>query len=206
MSIRINADVVDLTQDSPKGADVFFVDSNVWFWVGYSKASLVSKYNQSNDYPDYINRSLLAGSRLYKCTLSFAELAHSVERNERDIFNSNRTPPVGTKEFRHNFPVERQRVVSEIEDTWQLAEAMTAGLTIEAHLTSAMISSSIRRIKQEGLDGYDVFMLEALKTSGITQIITDDSDFAQVAGIIVFTANKPLIRQAKKQRKLLIRP
>ena len=55
------------------------------------------------------------------------------------------------------------------------------------------------------MDGYDLFMLEAMKEEGIAQIITDDGDFVTVPDIIVFTANHNTIKAAKAQSKLLTR-
>lgn len=206
MTISVKASVVDLRTDQPLAGDVFFVDSNIWYWVGYTNASVGANFNQSTDYPNYVGLALTMGSSLYKCTLSFAEIAHSIERSERSIFNSSRNPKVGTKDFRHDHPAERQSILTEIENVWNLAEAMSPGNTIEVDLTSSMIQKSLYRLKSEALDGYDAFMIEALLVhKGINQVITDDSDFGQIAGITVFTANSKLITAAKSQGKLLKR-
>lgn len=182
------------------------MDSNVWYWMGYTKASIDAGVKQSDHYPKYLNKILTANGSLYKCTLSFAELAHSIERSERTIFNRSRNPEISTKAFRHDYPEERKKILAEIEDVWNLVEAMTGGNTIEVNLDTSMILKSIERIKSEGLDGYDVFMIEALLAhGGITQVITDDGDFGQVEGITVFTANDYLIKTAKSQKKLVVR-
>lgn len=36
----IAADIIDVRVDTPKPEDVFLVDSNVWYWMTYTKASL----------------------------------------------------------------------------------------------------------------------------------------------------------------------
>ena len=74
----IQADVVDINADTPQASDVFLVDTNVWFWMTYSKSITVSNPYQTNVYPDYINKALNAGSLLYRCNLSFAELTHLI--------------------------------------------------------------------------------------------------------------------------------
>jgi hypothetical protein len=48
-------------------------------------------------------------------------------------------------------------------------------------------------------------MLETMKNNGVIQIITDDVDFATVAGIRVFTANRNVLLAARMQGKLLSR-
>jgi len=35
---KIQADVVDIKADIPKGTDAFFVDTNVWYWMTYHRA------------------------------------------------------------------------------------------------------------------------------------------------------------------------
>jgi predicted nucleic acid-binding protein len=206
MPIKVRANVVDLRSDTPQKDDVFFVDSNVWYWIGYTNASLSSNFNQSNDYPNYVGQALNEGSTLYKCTLSFAELAHSIERSERNIFNGSRKPPVSAKDFRHNYPIQRQAVITEIENSWTLVEDMTGENTIEVNLTDSAVQQSLARLKSEALDGYDAFMVEAIfAKKSINQVITDDSDFGQIAGITVFTANDKLVNAAKDQKKLLKR-
>lgn len=198
MAIEINATIVDLRSDQPKTEDAFLVDSNVWFWVGYSNASLSDRFNQSVDYPGYIDLALKNGSSLYRCNLSFAELAHSIERSQRKIFDKNLRP----KDFRHDYADERQIVMTEIENVWNLVSAITNGNAIETNLTDAFITRSLSRLKSEALDGYDAFMVEAMLSMNITQVVTDDSDFAQVAGITVFTAHDGLIGQAASQGQL----
>ncbi len=207
--MAIEALIVDLRQDIPKASDKFLVDSNVWYWMGYTKTSDNLKPYQINDYPHYLKSADNIQSELYKCTLSFSELAHSIERSEKVIFNAKRKASgfleVADKAFRHNFPLERAKVITAIENAWVIVEAATNGLTVEAHVTSAMVKDSLKRIKTQELDGYDAFIVEALFAAGITQVITDDGDFGRVAGVTVFTANSRLIREADAQGKLIKR-
>jgi hypothetical protein len=44
-----------------------------------------------------------------------------------------------------------------------------------------------------------------MKNNGIVQIITDDGDFATVAGIQVFTANRTILNAARSHGKLQTR-
>ncbi len=203
MAFSVNAHVVDLRQDQPKNTDNFLVDSNVWYWLGYTKASINALPYQITHYPQYLNQTLLAGSKLYKSALSFAELAHIIERSEHEIFNLSQGTTISKKDFRHNYLPERANVMLEIEHAWMLADALTAGKTVEAHLTELLIGKSLQRLKGEGLDGYDTFMVESLIEAGITQVITDDADFGRVGGMTIFTANTTLIRHARQQNKLI---
>ena len=33
----INATIYDISRDNPKKEDIFMVDTNVWFWLTYTK-------------------------------------------------------------------------------------------------------------------------------------------------------------------------
>jgi len=206
MAIKVSATIVDIRTDTPRSTDVFFVDSNVWFWVGYTNASLSSRNNQSSVYPPYLNKSLAVNARLHKCTLSFSELAHSIERSEYDIFvkSSPGRTNLKKKDYRHD-PTQRTIVVTEITNTWLLADAMTQGTSIEVNVSNTAIQNALINIQTQALDGYDLFMLEAVLAAGITSFITDDIDFGLVPGIQVFTANQILIKAARAQNQLVKR-
>lgn len=204
MTFKVNATVVDLRKDTPKVTDNFFIDTNVWYWLGYPKDPDARRYQITN-YPSYVNTAFNVGCKLYKCTLSFSELAHSIERCELKLFNKTNNPAVSLKDFRHNYPQQRVIVLNEIINTWDLAEGMTTGNTIEVNVTDNLVNDSLTRLKNQALDGYDAFMIEAMFASGITQVITDDRDFGQVSGITVFTANTTLITEATAQNRLIQR-
>lgn len=57
------------------------------------------------------------------------------------------------------------------------------------------------------LDGYDLFLLEAIRQTGIrpVQVLTDDMDYATVPNIQVFTANGLVIQRATEQGRLISR-
>ena len=94
-------------------------------------------------------------------------------------------------------------VIKEIETAWSQVTSTSA--PIDVTINEVVTNSALSRFQSQALDGYDLFMLEAMKKEGITQIITDDGDFVTVPGIIVFTANDNVIRAAKAQGKLVTR-
>jgi hypothetical protein len=63
VNFSVQANVVDINTDTPRPADIFFVDSNVWFWLSYPTASHSAIPYQLSDYPKYVNNSLAAGSK-----------------------------------------------------------------------------------------------------------------------------------------------
>ena len=39
INYTVQAEVVDISADTPKTEDAFLVDTNVWYWLTYSRAS-----------------------------------------------------------------------------------------------------------------------------------------------------------------------
>jgi predicted nucleic acid-binding protein len=158
-----------------------------------------------SDYPTYVNAALGASARVLRCGLSLAELSHLIEKTEREIYaqTSHAIAPNQTKDYRHNLPAERSKVVSEIEAAWgvvaNLAEPMIA--TIDEPTTEAALT----RLQTQRVDGYDLFILEAMQQNDVAQVITDDGDFATIPGIQVFTANRSVIQAATAQGRLVVR-
>jgi hypothetical protein len=61
--------VVDIHSDTPSSSDIFLVDTNVWYWMTYQRASSGDqppKSYQTNQYPSYISQALSMGSRLIR--------------------------------------------------------------------------------------------------------------------------------------------
>jgi hypothetical protein len=206
INYRITAEVVDVRQDSPNSTDTFLVDSNVWYWLTYTKASLVEGYaakRRTADYSSFLNKAIAQRAQLCRCGLSLAELAHIIENNERKIFAAKTHCKIETKEFRHNYPKERLNVISEVQTAWGQVKSMASPLSIL--IDSNLTDVAMDRFSQNTLDAYDIFFLEVMTNNKVPQIITDDGGFATVPGIRVFTANQNVITTAKSQGKFLIR-
>ncbi|MFM7409040.1 MAG: hypothetical protein ACKO3K_20865 [Cuspidothrix sp.] len=114
INLNIQADIIDIKTDTPQQSDIFFVDTNVWFWQTYTNAVFTAKRHQITDYPNYINKTLQNGATLTYYGLTLAELAHIIEKTEYDIYvqsNGSLRP----KEYRHNYPTERANVVAKVQ-------------------------------------------------------------------------------------------
>lgn len=209
INYTIQSDVINITSDTPKAEDVFLVDTNVWYWMTYPKAATSASLNryqyQLSDYPAFVNKALTVGSRICHTGLSLAELSHLIEKTELEIY-AKTTGALGAikpKEYRHNAPIERSRVVSEVKAAWGQIKSLASPLaiTIDAPATTA----ALNRLQNERVDGYDLFILETMRNHEVVQLITDDGDFSTISGIQVFTANRSVLSAARKQGKLLIR-
>jgi hypothetical protein len=79
----VQALVVDLNHDEPKTGDMFLVDTNAWYWTHYAHASDNAQRYQIASYPMYLRKAIRARAQLYRCALSFAELAHIIPTSEQ---------------------------------------------------------------------------------------------------------------------------
>src|SRR5258708_6487136 len=175
INYAVRADVIDIRADTPQPTDEFLVDTNVWYWLVYTRAAMGSnppKTRQLTDYPQYVSQALANGSQMKCCGLTLAEIVHVIEKTEREIygaasgFDSRRT-----KEFRHNFPVERANVVSEVQSAWSQISSLASSM--DAFVNAVMTDAAVLRFQTEAVDGYDLFLLEATSASGVIQVITD---------------------------------
>jgi predicted nucleic acid-binding protein len=199
LNYTVQAEVVDIRSDAPKKEDIFLVDTNAWYWYTYTNASISSRPYQINDYPSYISKTISANSLLLYCGLSLAELAHNIEQVERKIFS----PTLTAKEYRHNFPTQRVKVVAEVQAAW--SQVTSTAVCTDIMVSEDTSNKALTRFQTQLLDGYDLLILEAMDKAGVEQIITDDGDFVTVPDIKVFTANAGAIAAAGSQGKLVVR-
>jgi hypothetical protein len=179
------------------------VDTNIWFWTTYTHALFSDSpplQYQQRFYPAYLSKARRNKAGLFRCGLTFAELAHRIEATEREIFERETGNQIGTKEFRHNFPHQRTHVASEVRTAREQVKTLAAPLdaTIEDLLTDAALT----RFNNQLLDGYDLFLPESASRKGLHQVLTDDIDFCTLPDITVFTANNLAISSARCQGKL----
>lgn len=204
VSYDIEADVVDIRSDSPFQNDEFFVDTNVWFWFAYSCASIVSPTRQIQTYPLYIKKILTKKAKIHRCELILSELAHIIESTEYDLFCERRGEDVNKKEFRHNHSLERESVVDEIENAWEMI--CNSSESFDLLVNEKKGDVIIKELRKYPLDCYDIIYLSEInKTMNKSQVITDDGDFVTVPDITVFTSNTTVIKAASDAGKLIKR-
>jgi predicted nucleic acid-binding protein len=201
----VQAEVVDIRADRPRATDVFLVDTNVWFWMTYAVASQGAQGPAAPPpavYSTYFKRALAAKAKFLRCGLSMAELAHLIENAEYQLFCAT-SPNVTAKQYRHNFPAERSRIANDIQAAWAAVRQIAAPLDVA--IDDPTTDSALSRLSTQQLDGYDLFMVQAMVAAGVMQILTDDGDYCTVPGIQVFTANRHAIDAARAQGKLVTR-
>lgn len=203
---HVSSSVVDIRKDNPKSSDSLFVDTNVWYFYASSHSSLSPPY-QKRIYPSYINKMSNVKSNILRCELNLVELSHVLEKELYNIFLAENTltpDEVPLKDFRHNYPDERDNFVDELCMSWDSIKdiSKSCDVLIDESVSKAIIKETLNSY----LDGYDLIYLDLLrKTDRTLSILTDDRDFATVPDITVFTANNKVIDAAKKKNLLITR-
>jgi hypothetical protein len=213
--INIQAEIIDIRQDVPVVGDTFLVDTNVWVFQVYMKnpPKQIEQRRKVGAYTKYLQQVRSIGATPSYSGLILAELAHVIEREEGRIYArrngidlansqvSRRFP----KEYRHKYPVERAKVVAQIVTAWQ--EIKNIAIPLDLNITEETTNAALQRFKTQALDGYDLFLLEAIDRAGVdkVQVLTDDQDYSTVPDIQVFTSNLFVLQQAQQQNKLLVR-
>lgn len=212
INLTVRAEVVDIHSDTPQPNDTLFVDTNVWLWQTYglppeSNPNRARRAEQKlRLYTGYLSSALVCGAELKYCGLILSELAHVIEKTEFDIFKRrNNLPSLQAKEYRHNYLDEHIVVAARVRFAWDQVTmlASSADLMVNARLANTAVS----HFQSVALDGYDLFLLEAIRQTGISpvQVLTDDMDYATVPNIQLFTGNGLVIRCADEQGKLISR-
>ena len=209
VSYTVRAEIIDIRQDSPQAGDIFLVDTNIWYWLTYSPASSSAQPYQITYYPQYFVEALECSARLGFSGLSLVELASLIERAEyqlspysspREGAPSRARPIASFKEYRHNYPQERERIIANTQAAWE--QITSDGEFLELTINNAAVEGSLSCFETTKADGYDLMLIETMKQNSITQVITDDGDYSTIPGIQVFTANRNVINAADEQNKL----
>ncbi len=153
-------------------------------------------------YPDYLRSASRSKAQVYRCGLSLAGLAHLIEDVEYEIFQRTHAGE-SRKEFRVNYPAERAGIVTDIQNAWQIVKSLATAVKLVIDETTT--DEALGRLQTASLDGYDLFIVQAMIAAGTTQILTDDGDYCTVPGIQVFTTNRRVIDAAQAQGKLFVR-
>lgn len=206
MTITILADVIDIRHDTPGPSDRFLVDTNIWYQMAYLPQTKNPLARDTPEYGYYIGQCIHHDSALAYYALSLPELSHSIERNEwqATVRDTNR-PNLSFKHFRRNYRAARQQTLDLIDETWTVVQKLCGDNCLSILADETLALPFLHTFGATAIDGYDVLMLHAMQNAALHQVITDDADFGQVAGLQVFSANAYLLEQAQQQGRLVRR-
>jgi predicted nucleic acid-binding protein len=204
----VRASIINIENDAPGPSDRLLVDTNVWYWTCYSRASLTDhppERYQSKLYPAYVQEVIAAKGMLLRCAFIFSELCELVERSERQVHNGTLAPgsELTPKGFRHGDSALRAQVRSEVELAWLQVKRLSG--VVSCNIGDTTVEQAISGLRAAEIGGHDALILASMANTGITGILTDDSDFATVTGLQVFTANRWIIRAAQPKGLLIAR-
>jgi hypothetical protein len=205
--VNVHAEVVDIRGHTPHSDDVFLVDTNVWKWIAYTKASATwPPLAKAVDYPEFIRKARAAGSTLLHCGLSLSELANIIERYEFSQYATKKgiTPSDNERKTFRRDPWHRGAVTGEIDAAWGQVQGLStlAPLVVDHEVTG----SCLKYLTSCVVDAYDGFLVEAANRNGGAALLTDDSDLCSVPGVRIFTANYHVVKSAKAVGKLVTVP
>lgn len=188
--------IKSIDSEIPFHKDKYFVDTNVWFWFTYCASKEIElktapRRYQLEKYPDFVEKVLDSGAKIYHCPLVYAELANIIERTEFEIYIAkNPTLKKTRKEFRADSEC-RQLVINEIRMAWDTINTISNSLDFS--LSNKIVEGVHAVIENSTLDPYDSFYCYLMGYVGINKIITDDADFNSVDGTELYTANRKVL-------------
>ena len=189
-------DLNDLDISKINNETVFYVDTNIWYWLTYADAEMAQYQGSyaSKIYDIYSNElTMLASSKL-----TFTEVANLVERQH---MNDNRISSHRKKNFRQD-AVRRNAVVDDIELSIHQIEKMTSKSTFVEDLNSIPAQEYVDILRKTVLDPTDALMSSFITNNDVVHIITDDIDFYSVSGLKIYTYNKKMLKQASADGNL----
>jgi len=191
----VNAHVYDAAEDVPQDSDRFVVDTNVWILASYvpATAGQTHRQNIANIYQVYLKSLRKQRATVFRNPLQLTEVGHVIEKLNHKIYQSSLNNPIEIKDYRR-IPSERQKNLTDIKGTWEFIVKRT--VSADSGPWDVLSEKLLQHIENYPLDTYDAAFLEMMSTNNIDKILTDDSDYALVRGIRMFTANRYVLTSA----------
>jgi hypothetical protein len=198
--------VCDVATDVPNARDVIFVDTNIWLFQTYPGATTgLSPARKAliDAYLKYIKRAQSAKAAFIAFPTVALELASVIEKEEYkeqcrlqgvDPFPADPGSPHTLKARRQDAGF-RKTVVSYIAQAW--LETATSASVPDATLSSELCSRAAENAARDGIDTIDSLHLALMREHGISLILTDDSDFANLSeAVTLLTDNQKSLTTA----------
>lgn len=167
----------------------FGIDTNILYWMHYSKGALKSNY-QTSMYPSFISDLIKSDNKLYTTVYNLSELLYIIERNEFQQYRSKKKLDITKKEYR-DIVVERRLLKTEYESV--LGQVKSIYNIHEFEINIVGVDDFTTNLNEHLCDNFDYHIINELKLQGINNYITDDSDFKSISDINLYTANPNVI-------------
>ncbi|MEP2446581.1 MAG: hypothetical protein ABJI69_05080 [Balneola sp.] len=204
-SFSVKASIFNIRESSPKERDRFLVDTNVWYYLLFPQELIppdgIGGY-QLHFYPEFLAKAKKCGATLYFSSISLVELFRLVESTSYRFYvykNGLDTENFSRKDFRYSAENGWQGVLDNYDAIYSNIKDWANHLPRNEHDDLAYLNNLHDNLTKGYLELGDQIMIKAMKKSKfISQIITDDGDFATCKDIEVYTANNSVIKANKK--------
>ena len=171
---------------SSLSGEKFFVDTNIWLYQSYVSGAFFSEHSQEKaaNYSDFIQKVLSDNGKLFTSALCLSEVAHVLEKKSFEIYKA-KQHSCTLKQFRA-IKTERDKIISVVTDVWE--EIKSLSTIIEMNMTIDNGDLILKKLSIAPLDAYDAQYLIMMEKNNISNILTDDKDFRNIASIDVYTS------------------
>ncbi|MCT4633150.1 MAG: hypothetical protein N4A76_10460 [Firmicutes bacterium] len=179
--------ILDITKiDASKiNNETFGIDTNVLYWMHYSKGSYANNY-QTSTYPKFLSDLIVAGNKLYTTMYNISELLYIIERNEYKQYKNNNNCNISKKKYR-GIANQRESLKKEYLSVLNQVESIYSIHDFEINIVG--VKNFTAELSNHMCDNFDYQIIDELKKQGISNFITDDSDFKSIDDINLYTAN-----------------
>ncbi|MDA3556172.1 PIN domain-containing protein [Acinetobacter sp. AOR15_HL] len=188
--------IFNIKKVTPTKDDVYFIDTNVWFWFTYcgSNKKFIGRgpsVYQLKEYPAFIEKILNVGAKIFTSPLIYTELANLIERTEYTQYvlkNKVDKTTFSRKDFREIEEC-REKVLREINSAWNVICSVSSEC-LELNLNLATTKAAHNFMSTSTLDPYDAIFIHFMKSHQINTLISDDGDMMSTDISTIITANR----------------
>jgi hypothetical protein len=182
------------------------VDTNAWFWLTYTGDFAEDDKPHGSKlvhYPNFISTCLSNNVDLKYTIISLAEIHKLTEVSLYKHYKSwVDNDDITFKNYRYKETAQRQDFLDEYEAMYEQINGMGEHIPTFDNI-GEYPDTLLRESKEKLLEIADIIILKSAARLNISDIITDDGDFATVEDITVYTANDKIIEAAKANELLL---
>lgn len=193
----VHALAFDIANPKTPLPEKLLVDTNIWLFTQYAG---FGERPEANLYADFFKRCFDEECKLVRSAFSLPEIAHVIEGEELKLFNQKQRTNFDRKDARY-ITLFRRPTTTQVLTTWGAVDKYSEpspGIQVSDETVKDIKS----RFGQYKLDGYDLFLLQEARESGLTSILTHDFDYMSVPDLRIYTGHKDALAAAEKCGKL----
>lgn len=177
----------------------FFIDTNVLYWISYSKYDFFNgrARKQAKPYLEFIDKLLDDNASFFTSIYNISELLHIIEKHEFEIYQKTNPGLIDNiKDFRKL--TSRKYVKNELLTA--IANIKGQCTVLEYPFFLDDLEEFIDTSDTHRCDNYDFITIKNCIKQGMLNIISDDGDFASINEINLFTSNFKVLKENNKQK------